>query len=409
MLGWGNGKPHMIKYGLLFLAVILACAGSTYCEEDHVENYWTLFRAVNRHTTSGFVTAPHSATDLFSLVYVGSQNQTENILKEKVFSGLSRKQMEKIASQTQRRYAGYASLNSLWVQDGILLKREFQETSLENWRTHLQAVPLETEAKKSADAINEWYNVHTGGRFPSVIASTDIGKNIQLLLINLSMFHQKWAHPFFNKRRTEVAPFSYSKDENGPVLMMKGNVTALYMKTETLIAVSLPFARNECRLLLLLPVNVNGVDDLANSLDAEQFQGILKHLIPAKLALRLPKVRANSTLDLREVWKSAGVNIPFDPALRPDFSGITEQNAPPFYVSGFRQKVSVMWDETGAKASVVTDSSIKPFGEAPRPTPVVYTPVEFNRPFLFAVYHATSHDILFSGIISEPTQLQKPR
>ena len=108
-------------------------------------------------------------------------------------------------------------------------------------------------------------------------------------------------------------------------------------------------------------------------------------------SLSLPKFNTNDNIPLNEALKEMG----FEKTFTKSFNNIAEATV----VGGITQLAHLEIDEDGAKGAAV--STIVLPGSAP--FEYKYIDVTVNRPFIVTINNSETHEILFIGLINDPT------
>jgi serpin B len=170
----------------------------------------------------------------------------------------------------------------------------------------------------------------------------------------------------------------------------------LYADDGSAQIVSLPLAGGDLSVVVALPHG-----DLATyeaGLTATSLQPPTQNV---DVQLSLPKVSFTSpTFSLAKSLQAMGMTQAFDRSAA-DFKGACPN--PPdgdnLYISDVLQKAMIAMQEQGVEAAAATAVVLAGSSAVQQPTPL-----NVNRPFVFAIEDTTSGAILFLGHVEDPTQ-----
>ena len=165
-------------------------------------------------------------------------------------------------------------------------------------------------------------------------------------------------------------------------------------------AVRLNYEIPELGLVIVLPDDVEGVGAVARRLGvnelADLFAALRDRKAEKRVALALPRFKAELKADLTAPLRQAGIQKAFD-ANGADFSGMTGRppGAGRVHIDQIVHRIEV--GEESTEAAAVTAVTTAPAAVAP-------PPVSFrvDRPFLFYLIDDTTGAILFQGRVADP-------
>ena len=259
--------------------------------------------------------------------------------------------------------------NSLWMQEGVEFREEYQQQMKDNFYASLYAVDF--GAQQTAEQMGKWVSEQTGGllEYEYIPDPSRI-----LTLLNTVWLKDAWQtrfveagtqdDTFYHQDGTETQlPFMHLTDE-GTVYQGEGWIRA-----------SLPL-RTCGSIVFVLPDEDVSLADLyvdANVLAEALYGGTSTS---AEISWSVPKIRIESTLELRDYLEE---KIPTAFSMEADLSAMLKETSG--YISDVRQKAYLEWDEEGVAAAAYTEVSVNE--SAARIDASI--PMQLNRPFLFAV------------------------
>jgi serpin B len=254
-----------------------------------------------------------------------------------------------------------------------------------------------TSAAEALAAINGDVNAATNGMIPQLLSSLD--DSYLAVLVSAIYFHGKWLDPF-HPTRTKQEPFRLSDGTTAPALMM--NLARATARTSTsadgktfygaipyeegyYLVVEMPADREDVRL-----VETSNVDNVLAAAAGSKSAGI---------DVKLPKFRAETSVDLIPILKQLGLTAPF--GANTDFAEHMLNEGVPVVVSQAIHKAVVAVDEEGTTAAAAT--AWRPVNYClvrglPPPPEIIC-----DRPFRYHIVDGSRRLVLFSGAYTGPS------
>jgi serpin B len=166
--------------------------------------------------------------------------------------------------------------------------------------------------------------------------------------------------------------------------------------------VDLEYENSDLSMLVLLPDRKDGLRELERTLSVQVMADCVSQMAQCEVKLFLPRFKMTwGTVDLTKALQAIGMELPFTE--QADFSGINGHSPPDseaLFISQVLHKAFVEVNEEGTEAAAASGVGIS-LGCALRPPPV---PVfRADHPFLFAIRHRVTSEILFLGRVGDPT------
>lgn len=342
-----------------------------------------VFRQVVKEQKGNVVFSPASVEGVLRLLKQGARGET---LKE--LQGLSMPVRLSPSAMTP------AEANALFVDDALKLKPGIKVDEV-------ISTPLLSDAKKSAEMVNDWANEKTRGMIPSIIEPSHLqGNPCMMIAANAIAFEEKWLSPF-NPDLTAPAPFRCADGEERMVPMMFRTGSYTYAEGLDWEAIALYFRPGEqggepgCFLAILPKSDARA---FVESLTPQKFDSICKALASTRsceVRVGMPRFeQRTATFPLTNALKACGLKQIFSKSA--DLTGFADA---PLYLSEVLQRCYVKADEQGAKAAAVTVGMVRSF--AARPRRVV--PFIMDRPFIWAITDLENSTApLFMGLCERP-------
>ncbi|MBX9774582.1 MAG: hypothetical protein K2Y71_09225 [Xanthobacteraceae bacterium] len=248
------------------------------------------------------------------------------------------------------------------------------------------------------DTVNGWVKRRTEGKIERILERMS-----DVVLVNAVYFKSRWA-VVFDKTLTKNEFFSLtrSRQEMVPTMLQRANHAVV--SREGYRAIRSPYSVRSLAMVIALPNEVDGLNEVVRRLDADELAQTLAALRtqPVRLvSLMLPRFRAEYGADLKEVFQKLGMALPFDGG-RSDFSGLTglPPKTAPTHVDQIVHRAVIEVAEESTEAAASTAVGIRVTSVAPKPI----EPLQFrvDRPFLYYLVDDATGAVLFQGRVVDP-------
>jgi serpin B len=179
---------------------------------------------------------------------------------------------------------------------------------------------------------------------------------------------------------------------------MVGIQKARYGETESLQSLELAYVGRSISMLILLPKQIDGLDELEASLSVKNLAKWRAGLRTMKVRIILPKFKMTSSFRLDQILQTMGM-IDLFRLPGADLAGMTGK--PDLYVDGVIHKAYVEVNEKGTEAAAATGvyGSTKSRGPSRREPPIFRA----DHPFFFIIQENLTGSILFMGRVVDPS------
>jgi serpin B len=141
---------------------------------------------------------------------------------------------------------------------------------------------------------------------------------------------------------------------------------------------------------ILLPEVHDGIDQLLESMTAEQWTSWMAGIDSTDLVVSMPKFTLEYELKMNDVLSALGMDVAFTP-----MADFTKMFAPGgIWIDEVKHKAFVQVDEEGTTAAAVTSVSM---------TDSAPMSIVVDRPFVFVIREKFSGTVLFMGKVMDPT------
>ncbi|XP_058547846.1 serpin B10 [Neofelis nebulosa] len=276
----------------------------------------------------------------------------------------------------------------------------FHTKYLEDMETYFGAEPQSVDfvgaSGQIRKEINSWVESQTEGKIVNLLPDDAVNSATRMVLVNALYFKGIWEHQFLVQNTTEK-PFRINKSISKPVQMMsmKTKLQAFHIEEPQATGLQLYYNSRDLSLLILLPEDIEGLDQLEKAITYEKLSGWTSTdmMELCEVQLYLPKFMLQETYDLKSTLSSMGMSDAFNQG-KADFSGMSMDRN--LFLSNVFHKSFVEINEQGTEASAGTGSEVSFRSRLPS--------IEFNanHPFLFFIRHNRTNSILFYGRFCSP-------
>jgi serpin B len=340
--------------------------------------------------------SPWSISTAFALVHEGARGETageiqslfhfpDNDLKRQSFASILKDLSSDQGNHTLK------TANALWIMDGYMLLDDYLRIAREFYGSEVSNVDFPSEAARQQ--INEWVESRTNHKILNLIPEGTLTSDTRLVITNAVYFKGNWTTQF-DKEVTRDAEFKVSQDTSVVMPMMSLREKEFkYAETDKLQILELPYQGNKVSMLILLPKDYEGLQDLEEALTLEDLEAWKAKLRNQTINVTIPKFKLETMYGLNTILSEMGMPTAFDPDLA-DLSGITAEEE--LFIQAALHKAFVEVNEEGTEAAGAT-------GAVVGTTSLREYPV-FNadHPFIFIIQDAETDNILFMGRVANP-------
>ncbi|KAF1409456.1 hypothetical protein FQV22_0005412, partial [Spheniscus magellanicus] len=216
-----------------------------------------------------------------------------------------------------------------------------------------------------------------------------------LVLVNTIYFKGIWKTAFKEDHTREV-PFNVTEQESRPVQMMcqNGTFKVAVVAAENMKVLELPYASGQLSMLVLLPDDVSGLEQLENKISFEKLMEWSSPNVMEKRRVKvyLPRMKIEEKYNLTSVLMALGMTDLFSPSA--NLSGISSAESLKISeaIHEAYMEVNEEGTETAGSAGVMGDTKHSSEFEEFRA----------DHPFLFLIKHNPTNSILFFGRYCSP-------
>ncbi|XP_008157775.1 alpha-1-antitrypsin-like [Eptesicus fuscus] len=414
--------PSSITWGLLLLAGLCCLAPASLAEglqgdavqdtdaAEHAQESashkiapnladfaFGLYRQVARQSNStNIFFSPMSIATAFAMLSLGAKGATHT----QILEGLDFNLTERAEADIHRGFENLLHTlnqpdnqlqlttgNGLFISDSAKLVGKFLEDVKKMYHSEAFSVNFKhsEEAKKQ---INDYVEKGTQGKIVDLVQ--ELAEDTVFALVNYIFFKGKWVKPFDAEQTTEE-DFHVDKATTVKVPMMKrlGMYNLHYCSKLSSWVLLMDYVGNATAFFIL--PDEGKLAHMEALLTKEDLSMALERSFHRSASLSMPKLSISGTYDLKAILGEMGITKVFSNGA--ELSGISEEV--PLKLSKAVHKAVLTLDEKGTEASGATFLEAIPMSLPPN--------VEFNRPFVLAIYDKDTKAPLFVGKVVNPT------
>lgn len=203
-----------------------------------------------------------------------------------------------------QRSAGNATFtmaNQIYLQQGYLLKKQFQDVATERLSSGVEVVDF-GKSIQTAAIINHFVEEKTHNRIKNLIKPESLSSDSRVVLINAIYMKTKWDQPF-KLRDTSESHFYSTETEKASIKFMHNLDHFNYASLPDLDAtvLEMKYAASELSFLVILPNKRTGLSALETKLKNTDLKTITEQLNREYVQVSMPKFKIEYTVSLKDV------------------------------------------------------------------------------------------------------------
>ncbi|MEM9831883.1 MAG: serpin family protein [Bacteroidota bacterium] len=360
-----------------------------------------LFRSIHQEKSGeNIFISPLSVDIALHMATNGATDETKAVMKETLgvadlsddeVNGAAKSLTEQLLSMDQD--VALAIANSIWFHDAFTLQSGFDQMIQEYYDGRIEG--LDFSQPETKETINQWVEGQTQGKIKDLISQikdTDV-----MFLINAVYFKANWQYQF-DPAETREAPFYLDNGTTSSVPFMSNEGSKVkYNYEEGLQIIDVPYGNGQFSMVMLLPTDQNTVTDLMSGLTTDQLTSWLEQTDTLTTHLMMPKFKTEFKLNLSDVLKGMGMELPF--TTDANFDGFfNEIPGEKLYMDRVIHQSFIEVNEEGSEAAAATAVAIGVESiNLERPDIIVV-----NRPFAYFIREKHTGALLFAGTMMNP-------
>ncbi|XP_072709275.1 ovalbumin-related protein Y-like [Ciconia boyciana] len=366
------------------------------------------------HANDNIFYSPLSIISALAMVYLGArgntQSQMEKVLHFDNVTGVGdttdsqcgtseyiHNSFKDLLSDITKPNATYSLkiAERLYIEKTYPVLLEYLECAKKFYKAGLEEVNFKTATEEARQLINSWVEKETNGQIQDFLVSGSVDLDTVLVLVNAIYFKGIWKTAFKEEHTREV-PFNVTEQESRPVQMMCQNSTfkVAVVAAEKMKILELPYASGELSMLVLLPDDVSGLEQLENKISFEKLMEWTSPNVMEKKRVKvyLPRMKIEEKYNLTSVLIALGMTDLFSPSA--NLSGISSAESLKISEAIHEAYMEVNEEGTEVAASAGVMGDIKHSPE--------FDEFRADHPFLFLIKHNPTNIILFFGKYCSP-------
>lgn len=355
--------------------------------------------------------SPYSISTALAMTYAGASGKTANQMAHTLHMDLPPDKLHPAFAELEtdldaieeKQQVQLAVADSLWPQIGFDFRPDYLALCKQYYGAAIFPVDFVQQTEAARTKINDWVSVRTQRKIPELLKPGMLDASDRLVLVDAIYFRGKWESKF-DAAQTEDQPFHVSSKTSLTAPLMHQTSQFDYAEFPGLQVLEMPYSGGDISMIVLLPQNVDGLDDLEKRLTTKnlnrwtQLHQLFRPGLPHRtVQVFFPKFLIRSQFSLAETLSAMGMPNAFD-RLKADFSGMDGRRD--LYISRVIHEAYANVDEKGTEAAAAT-TVVTTYGSAPENPPPI--PVfRADHPFLFLIRDNVTGSILFLGRVLDP-------
>ncbi|XP_059168021.1 leukocyte elastase inhibitor-like [Physella acuta] len=370
------------------------------------------------------------ALDLFKILYDGNQNQNTFVspfsisvalamthlgAREETAQGMAKalrwetddetklhEQFQAYVTQLQTPNDQYqlSTANRIYIEKSYAVLDEFKNKTKKYYNAEPVSCDFKTDADNQRLHMNRWVSEQTQNRVNDLLAPGIVNEVTRMLIVNAIYFKGLWERKF-DEAKTKLSPFKVKPGLTKDVHMMsiKHEYSTTVSSELGCTAVEIPYKGRKLSMVVILPSEDFGLQNLVHTLTNEKLNSLLATLSSSKreVQLSLPKFEVTSSVELKEPLCTLGMAQAFDGS-RANFTGIS--STPGLSLQAAVHRAYVKVTEEGTEAAAATSAAV--VVAVCLRLPCV---VNVDHPFMFLIREGgAGGNILFMGCVTDPSR-----
>uniref|UniRef100_A0A1I8EZC9 SERPIN domain-containing protein n=1 Tax=Wuchereria bancrofti TaxID=6293 RepID=A0A1I8EZC9_WUCBA len=323
------------------------------------------------------ITSPASISIALFMIYLGANGKTKQ-------------ELSKIFGRGKFTLNGRKSNNYILnIANRLYIRQEFSIKP--NFSFLLQFYFSETLYKFNDEQIGQltqeidsWASKNTNNKITKFMVTAKVNSETKMLLLNAIYFKALWKKQFFSAK-TLKQNFYISHNKQHSVSMMLLIAKLSYYEDFFVRVVKVPYICDEIEMIIILPRIPFDLQNVRKKMTGKDLDYYIKHSVPAKVMLTLPKFELEQEMNLEDTLRKLGITDIFSE--NANFKGISDD---PISITNIIHKASFQVTENGVENMAIsefksTDITCK--------NCITFTA---NQPFLFFIVQR-SEIVLLTG------------
>ncbi len=349
-----------------------------------------------KNDNDSFFTSSYTTYTMMNMLWAGSDTQTYSQMRDVLGVSMDDEKWHTSLNALDLSFSRVSDsfdleiANAIWVQDGMVLNKTFEDTLKTNYGAEVKKVDF-SDSENSRLLINDWTKQTTHDKITELLPQGAISENSKLIVTNAIYLKAKWQKRFSSKN-TKDGNFTLANGKSVSTKMMYQKNRFRHAVVDGVKMLCMNYNDSDFRLLTFMPP-VGQFEIFEENMSEEVFLEMVANMPEHEEMIEIyyPKFEFETTISLNKALQNIGLTDAFQN--HADFSKISSEGD--FSISQIIQKTFLKIDEDGTQAASSTAAVLGTTSESK-------AKLEFNRPFLFALCHAPTKTVLFLGRMMNP-------
>ncbi|XP_022131136.2 uncharacterized protein LOC111004416 [Pieris rapae] len=359
-----------------------------------------LLRYTAEDRPGNVMVSPASIKSTLAMILEGSagatQDEIRSALRLSPYKDEFREQLNTYLNllNVNTRGVSIENANAVFVSNKLKLNKDFVLMIQKVYQSELRPVDF-AYTNNVSEIINKWVFEKTKGLIPGIVEPANISPRAEMILINALYFKGSWAISF-NPRYTRPGCFHYKGAcTNVAMMELHAELNCAYVDNLRAHAVELLYEGGDYSMILLVPVDRDGISQLIRDLPYMSLPQITPLMEPTDVRLIMPKFTVDYTENMALPLRNMRIETLF--TKNANLSGIYEGASS--QVDNIVHKVHMSVDEKGTTAAAVSGAMVIPLIGAE-------LLLKVDRPFVFFIKSNKMGLVLFEGKIEQPNIIE---
>ena len=311
---------------------------------EQIDFQETIFKkAIKKSKNDNLLISPMSLFLPLALISKGAKDKTLNeflkALNDSKNENLYLNNLEEISTILKKD-------KNLKIANSILSKVNIED----NFLKQIQNFEIKTDKLENLEQINNWVKEKTEGKIDKFIDKLD--PSTLIVILNAIYFHDDWKEEFEHSETSQQLFYLANNKQKEVDFMNHIFDNAFYYQTEIFQSIKLEYKNSDIMATIILPSKNIKINDFVANMNSNSFFDISNYNTDRKkVKLYLPKIKLESSCDLKELLEQLGIKEAF--SIKADFSLIS--SIKPLFIGNVFQKTCLEMDEKGTTGSSATE------------------------------------------------------
>ncbi|RZC34043.1 serpin B12 [Asbolus verrucosus] len=208
---------------------------------------------------------------------------------------------------------------AIFVQENYPIRQIYKQTAESVYDSEVLNVDFKSNPNSAQQIINAWVSERTNGKINQLLSESPSSAT-KVILASAMYFKAEWEKPFFDggtKRRPFYTNGRQSKSDVMVDMMSNGGVFPYYKdRLLNCEIIGFPYKGNQTTMYVIVPNNSNKekLKQLESQLSYTEIERLVNNVNYTGAVVLFPKMRIDSTIDLKRSLQMLGVKTLFNPS-----------------------------------------------------------------------------------------------